>query len=79
PADLIGLGVIFAVDVYRLEGGRGVLEFPDYGRVCLRGNGRLFYMDARNMPRYSIEMPAERVDGMMCAWIPAPGTLILTN
>jgi predicted outer membrane repeat protein len=79
PADLIGLGVIFAVDVYRLEGGRSILEFPDYGRVCLRGNGRLFYMDARNMPRYSIEMPAERVDGMMCAWIPAPGTLILTN
>ncbi|MDX2077370.1 MAG: choice-of-anchor Q domain-containing protein [bacterium] len=79
PADLIGLGVIFAVDVYRLEGGRSILEFPDYGRVCLRGNGRMFYMDARNMPRYSIEMPTESVDGMTCAWIPAPGTLILTN
>jgi|GEM_PF-1446957 len=79
PAELIGLGVIFAVDVYRLEGGQSIQEFPDYGQVCLRGSGRLFYMDARNMPRYSVEMPTERVDGMTCAWIPAPGTLILTN
>jgi len=79
PAELIGLGVIFAVDVYRLEGGRSIVEFPDYGRVCLRGNGRMFYMDARNAPRYAIEMPTEEYDGMTCAWIPAAGTLILTN
>lgn len=79
PAELIGLGVIFAVDVYRLEGGRSIVEFPDYGRICLRGDGRMFYMDARNAPRYPIEMPTEEYDGMTCAWIPAAGTLILTN
>lgn len=79
PAELINLGVIFAVDVYRLEGGRSIVEFPDYGQICLRGNGRMFYMDARNAPRYPIEMPTQRVDAMTCAWIPAPGTLILTN
>ncbi len=79
PAELINLGVIFAVDVYRLEGGRSIVEFPDYGRICLRGTGRMFYMDARNAPRYPIEMPTERVDNMTCAWIPAAGTLILTN
>jgi hypothetical protein len=79
PAELIGLGVVYAVDVYRLEGGRSIVEFPDYGRVCLRGDGRMFYMDARNAPRYPIEMPTEEYDGMTCAWIPAAGTLILTN
>lgn len=79
PAELIGLGVIFAVDVYRLEGGRSIVEFPDYGRICIRGNGRMFYMDARNAPRYPIEMTTERVDNMTCAWIPAAGTLILTE
>jgi hypothetical protein len=79
PADLISLGVILAVDVYRLEGGATQNTFPDYARVCLVGQGRLFYMDGRNAPRYSVEMPTEQVDGLTCAWIPAPGTVILTN
>jgi predicted outer membrane repeat protein len=79
PENLIGLGVIMAVDVFRMDGGRSITEFPTYGRICLRGNGRMFYMDSRNAPRYPIEMSTERVDGMTCAWIPAPGTLILTE
>jgi hypothetical protein len=53
--------------------------FPSYARVCLAGQGRLFYMDGRNAPRVSIELASESVDGLTCAWIPAPGTLILTN
>jgi predicted outer membrane repeat protein len=79
PADLISLGVILAVDVYRLEGGMSINTFPDYARICLAGEGRLFYMDARQAPRVSVEMPTESVDGLTCAWIPAPGTVILTN
>ncbi len=79
PADLISLGVILAVDVYRLEGGMSINTFPDYARVCLSGPGRLFYMDSRNAPRVSIELASENVDGLTCGWIPAPGTLILTN
>jgi predicted outer membrane repeat protein len=79
PADLISLGVILAVDVYRLEGGASVNTFPSYARVCLAGTGRLFYMDARQAPRISIELASESVDGLTCGWIPAPGTLILTN
>ncbi|HRF99105.1 MAG TPA: hypothetical protein PLZ51_28030, partial [Aggregatilineales bacterium] len=78
-ADIVGLGVIFAVDVYRLEGGKGVTTFPDYTRVCLSGSGRLFYMDSRNAPRVSIELATEQLDNMTCGWIPAPGTVILTN
>jgi predicted outer membrane repeat protein len=79
PADLISLGVILAVDVYRLEGGMSVNTFPAYAQVCLAGQGRLFYMDGRNAPRVSVEMPTESVGGLTCAWIPAPGTLILTE
>jgi hypothetical protein len=79
PADLIRLGVILAVDIYRLEGGASVNTFPDDARVCLEGEGRLFYMDGRNAPRFSVELASESVDGLTCGWIPAPGTLILTN
>lgn len=79
PADLISLGVIFAVDVYRLEGGTSVTTFPDYTRICLNGAGRLFYMDSRNAPRGIIELTTEAEGNLTCGWIPAPGTLILTN
>lgn len=79
PRNLIDLGVALAVDVYRLQGGISLNTFPDYARVCLAGSGRLFYMDARQAPRIAIEMPTEVLDTMTCAWIPAPGTLILTN
>ncbi|MDX2077622.1 MAG: hypothetical protein SFZ02_14430 [bacterium] len=79
PAQLIGLGVILAVDVYRLQGGATQNTFPDYARVCLAGQGRLFYMDSRNAPRVSIELASETDGNLTCGWIPAPGTLILTN
>jgi predicted outer membrane repeat protein len=79
PADLIGLGVILAVDVYRLEGGASQNTFPNYAQICLAGQGRLFYMDSRNAPRVSIELATEILGGATCGWIPAPGTLILTN
>ena len=79
PANLIGLGVILAVDVYRLEGGATINTFPNYTQICLAGSGRLFYMDARNAPYMSIELASESIGGATCGWIPAPGTLILTN
>jgi hypothetical protein len=79
PAQLIGLGVRVAVDVYRMDGGRSITEFPNYVQICLAGVGRLFYMDARNAPRGIVEIASESVDGVTCGWIPAVGTLILTN
>jgi predicted outer membrane repeat protein len=79
PANLMSLGVKLAVDVYRLEGGRSITEFPNYARVCLAGKGRLFYMDSRQAPRIPLELPTETVGDLTCGWIPAPGTLILTN
>ncbi|MCL4253729.1 MAG: hypothetical protein KJ043_08120, partial [Anaerolineae bacterium] len=79
PQELINLGVIFAVDVYRLNGGQYVTTFPDYTRICLNGAGRLFYMDSRNSPRGIIELSTETEGNLTCGWIPAPGTLILTS
>jgi hypothetical protein len=79
PQSLIDLGVAFAVDIYRLEGGQAVTTFPDYTQICLSGAGRMFYLDARLSPRDITEMLTEAVDNMTCAWIPATGTLVLTN
>jgi hypothetical protein len=79
PRGLIDLGVIFAVDVYRLEGGRSITTFPNYTQICVAGQGRLFYLDARTSPRVQTELSTESVDGFTCGWIPAVGTLVLTN
>ena len=79
PQSLIDLGVIVAVDVYRLDGGQSITEFSNYTQVCLAGQGRLFYLDARTAPRVQVELQTENVDGFTCGWIPAVGTLVLTN
>jgi len=79
PQNLVDLGVQLAVDVYRLQGGQSVREFPDYTRICLSGAGRMFFMDNRDTPRVAIEMATEQTDTMTCVWIPAPGTIVLTN
>lgn len=79
PASLLQLGVILAADVYRLDGGQSLTSFPNYSRVCLAGEGRLFYMDARQAPRTVIELDTEMLGDSTCGWIPAPGTVILTN
>ena len=79
PAELINLGVILAVDIYRLEGGQYINTFPDYARICLEGKGRYFFLDGRNAPRVAVEMPSEVVDYLTCAWVPAPGTAVLVN
>jgi hypothetical protein len=79
PRSLVDLGVIYAVDVYRLEGGRAITDFGGYQQVCLSGTGRLFYLDARTSPRTMTELITETSEGMTCGWIPATGTLVLTR
>ncbi|MDX2077845.1 MAG: hypothetical protein SFZ02_15565 [bacterium] len=79
PQDLINLGVILAVDVYRMQGGQSITEFGGYTQICLAGTGRLFYLDARTSPRTINELITENINGMTCGWIPAVGTLVLTN
>ncbi|HRF99252.1 MAG TPA: hypothetical protein PLZ51_28765, partial [Aggregatilineales bacterium] len=59
PRSLVDLGVIYAVDVYRLEGGQSLTDFGGYQQVCLAGQGRLFYLDARTSPRIQTELATE--------------------
>ncbi|MCU0480790.1 MAG: hypothetical protein MUE54_06195 [Anaerolineae bacterium] len=83
PENLIRAGVIRAVDIFRLEGGRSIATFPDYAQACLLGDGRFIYMDATQAPRQQVEMPTTltEISGSTytCAWIPNPGTVILIN
>jgi len=79
PQNLINLGVILAVDVYRLQGGQSITDFGGYSQICLAGEGRLFYLDARTSPRTQVELATESVDGFTCGWIPAAGTIVLTQ
>ena len=79
PQNLIDLGVILAVDVYRLQGGQSITDFGGYSQICLAGEGRLFYLDARTSPRTQVELATESVDGFTCGWIPAAGTIVLTQ
>lgn len=83
PANLIQAGVIRAIDIFRLEGGRSINTFPNYVQVCLLGDGRFIYMDATQAPRQAVEMPSSTSgtgdSTYTCAWIPNPGTVILIN
>ncbi|HRF95738.1 MAG TPA: hypothetical protein PLZ51_11110, partial [Aggregatilineales bacterium] len=81
PQNLINAGVIYAIDIYRLEGGRSIATFPNYVQVCLAGVGRFVYMDATDAPRVAVEMPSTITadNAYTCAWIPNPGTVILIN
>ncbi len=83
PENLIQAGVIWAIDIFRLEGGMSINTFPNYVQVCLLGEGRFIYMDATQAPRQAIEMPSSTSgtgdSTYTCAWIPNPGTVILIN
>jgi len=81
PANLIEAGVIWAIDIFRLEGGMSINTFPNYVQVCLLGDGRFIYMDATQAPRQAVEMPSSTSgtgdSTYTCAWIPNPGTVVL--
>jgi hypothetical protein len=80
PDELVRNRVIIAVEVvYYDEPGHAASEFPrsEYQQVCLAGEGRFIYLDGRQMPRAVLEMQSTRQQGYTCAWIPAPGTVVL--
>ncbi len=80
PESLIQAGVIIAVEVVYYDApGHALNEFPnsDYQYVCLAGDGRYIYLDGRQTPRNILEMDAVSDNGYTCAWIPAPGTVVL--
>jgi hypothetical protein len=80
PDSLVEAGVIIAVEVvYYDYPGHTTNEFlnSDYEFVCLAGRGRYIYLDGRQTPRQILEMDGIHENGFTCAWIPAPGTVVL--
>jgi hypothetical protein len=80
PDELVEAGVILAVEVVYYDApGHTVNDFlnSDYEYVCIAGRGRYIYLDGRNTPRHIFEMDSTHDHGYTCAWIPAPGTVVL--
>ncbi|MFN8374445.1 MAG: hypothetical protein U0694_16405 [Anaerolineae bacterium] len=80
PDELVNAGVILAVEVVYYDApGHTTNDFlnSDYEYVCLAGDGRYIYLDGRQTPRVILEMEATHDHGYTCAWIPAPGTVVL--
>jgi hypothetical protein len=79
PENLVNRGVLIAVDVQLSSGG---VNFPndEYQMICLQGEGLMFFMDARTSPRAVSQLtPTSEENGYTCGWIPAAGTVILTE
>ena len=77
PQGLVDNSVILAVDVFRIGGGALLAAFDGHTPVCLRGTGRLIYLDAATSPRTLVELDPTVRDGSTCGFIPNPGTLVL--
>jgi hypothetical protein len=73
---VISKGVIQAVDVFSPN---GATRFSAGAKVCLQGNGNLFYLDATQSPRTPQLLGTTRESGYTCAIISNAGTLALTR
>lgn len=77
PQSVIDRGVILAVEVFSMAGGEALTEFVDPLPVCLRGQGRMIYLDAADSPRVERELPSVAMGAYTCTFVPEPGTLAL--
>ena len=66
---IIDAGPLAALDVY---------GYVEQGvEVCFPQIGRVIFLDARAMPRAITTLPATVRDGMTCAYLDSPGSLVL--
>jgi hypothetical protein len=73
----LGMGVIGAVDVFN-----GSSSFVAGVNICLRGSGRMIFLDAADAPRIAREWNAWTTDafpGFTCTTIWSPGTVVLVS
>ena len=73
---IIDKGIIQAVDIFSPN---GLSVFSAGAKVCLLGNGNLFYLDATQSPRTPQLLASKRESGYTCAFIANAGTLALTK
>ncbi|NLX08580.1 MAG: hypothetical protein GXY36_02890 [Chloroflexi bacterium] len=73
-------GVIQAVDVFALNHqGQAITHFNSPVEVCLKGSGRVLYLDSNAMPRVPVELPGAERDGYTCANVPNAGVVALVS
>jgi hypothetical protein len=75
---LVNAGIIQAVDVFGFTGGGvQVADFNLPITICLQGSGRIFFRDATNAPRITVQLAVSSNNGYTCSSIPNAGTVIL--
>jgi VCBS repeat-containing protein len=76
--NIINLGILQAVEVFSLDNhGYSVPSYQNGVQICLKGQGRLIYLNAWNMPRIASWLDSESSGEFTCGWIPYSGTVIL--
>ncbi len=66
---VIDVGFVAAVDVWGWLGAGA--------KVCIAGTGSITFIDAANAPKFPGSLPASYANGMTCAELTTPGTVIL--
>jgi VCBS repeat-containing protein len=75
---IIDLGVLQAVEVFDVDtAGDAHYGYNNGIQICLKGQGRLIYLNAWNMPRTATWLDSDYNGGFTCGWIPNTGTVIL--
>jgi|GEM_PF-5479923 len=75
---ILNLGVIHAVDITNFVNGQQATQFEGPIQVCLRGEGTLFFLSVRNMPRIEERIQYYFDGDYTCSYILDTGTLVLT-
>lgn len=75
---ILNLGVIHAVDISHFVNGQQATQFESPIQVCLRGEGTLFFLSVRNMPRVEERIQYYFDGDYTCGYILDTGTLVLT-
>jgi hypothetical protein len=73
---LLDMGIIHAMDIFSTTGEK---DFGVGVGICMKGRGRLFFLDANFTPRSPRELDWTYVNGYTCGTILAPGIVVLVQ
>jgi len=77
---ILELGVIHGADLFALtHAGIPVITFNHSVKICIRGEGAVYYRDATGVPRVTVPLPTFRSGAYTCVYIPNAGTVVLTQ
>jgi hypothetical protein len=74
--ELVQMGIITAIDIYSTIGQK---NFGVGIGICIKGQGRLFFLDANFAPRSPRELDWTYVNGYTCGTILDPGIVVLVQ